>query len=41
VETQLGYKSVNFLKGIVVTDRFDDFVTQGSIQNGWAWYAGI
>lgn len=41
VETQLGYKSVKFLKRIVVTDRFDDFGKQGAIQNGWAWYAGI
>ena len=41
VETQLGYKSVKFLRRIVVTEAFDDHGAQGSIQNGWAWYAGI
>jgi DMSO/TMAO reductase YedYZ molybdopterin-dependent catalytic subunit len=41
VETQLGYKSMKFLKRIVVTEQFDDFGKRGSIQNGWAWYAGI
>ena len=24
VETQLGYKSMKFMRGIVVTERFDD-----------------
>ncbi len=41
VEKQLGYKSVKFLRRIVVTDKFDDHGKLGSIQNGWAWYAGI
>ena len=41
VETQLGYKSMKFLRRIVVTDRFDDNGSQGNIQNGWSWYAGI
>jgi DMSO/TMAO reductase YedYZ molybdopterin-dependent catalytic subunit len=41
VETQLGYKSMKFLRTIVVTDTFDDHGAQGNIQNGWAWYAGI
>jgi len=41
VETQLGYKSMKFLKRVVVTDRFDDGGKNGNIQNGWAWYAGI
>jgi DMSO/TMAO reductase YedYZ molybdopterin-dependent catalytic subunit len=41
VETQLGYKSLKFLRRIVVTDRFDDHGRQGNIQNGWSWYAGI
>jgi DMSO/TMAO reductase YedYZ molybdopterin-dependent catalytic subunit len=41
VETQLGYKSVKFLRRIVVTNTFDDNGSQGSIQNGWSWYAGI
>jgi DMSO/TMAO reductase YedYZ molybdopterin-dependent catalytic subunit len=41
VETQLGYKSMKFLRGIVVTSEFDDNGPYGSIQNGWSWYAGI
>jgi DMSO/TMAO reductase YedYZ molybdopterin-dependent catalytic subunit len=41
VETQLGYKSMKFLRGIVVTEAFDDHGSLGNIQNGWAWYAGI
>ena len=41
VETQLGYKSLKFLRRIVVTDRFDDQGRRGLIQNGWSWYAGI
>lgn len=41
VETQLGYKSVKFLRRIVVTEAFDDHGPNGSIQNGWSWYAGI
>ena len=38
VETQLGYKSVKFVRHIVVLDAFED---DGSIESGWAWYAGI
>jgi DMSO/TMAO reductase YedYZ molybdopterin-dependent catalytic subunit len=41
VETQLGYKSMKFLRRIVVTDDFDDHGRGGLIQNGWSWYAGI
>ena len=41
VETQLGYKSMKFLRRIVVTDHFDDHGRRGLIQNGWSWYAGI
>lgn len=41
VETQLGYKSLKFLRRIVVTDHFDDQGSRGNIQNGWSWYAGI
>lgn len=41
VETQVGYKSVKFLRRIVVTDTFDDPGLLGPIQNGWSWYAGI
>ena len=41
VETQLGYKSLKFLRRIVVTDRFEDPGKRGDIQNGWSWYAGI
>ena len=38
VETQLGYKSLKFLRRILVTDDFTDLV---NIRNGWSWYAGI
>lgn len=41
VETQLGYKSVKFLRRIEVVEKFDDFGKKGDIQNGWSWYAGI
>lgn len=41
VETQLGYKSLKFLRRIVVTDHFDDHGRRGLIRNGWSWYAGI
>jgi len=41
VETQLGYKSMKFLRSIVVTETFEDHGPIGNIQNGWAWYAGI
>ena len=40
VETQLGYKSMKFLRRIVVTENFEDGPF-GPIQNGWSWYAGI
>ncbi len=36
VETQIGYKSVKYLKRIVVTDEFVD-----TGDSGWAWYTGI
>jgi DMSO/TMAO reductase YedYZ molybdopterin-dependent catalytic subunit len=41
VERQLGYKSMKYLRRILVTDEFDDGGAKGSIQNGWAWYTGI
>ena len=41
VERQLGYKSLKFLRKIVVTDDFDDHGELGPIQAGWAWYTGI
>ena len=41
VETQLGYKSLKFLRQIVVTSEFDDHGSFGPLQNGWSWYAGI
>jgi hypothetical protein len=41
VETQLGYKSVKYLRRIVVKDQFDDLGKFGALQNGWSWYAGI
>jgi DMSO/TMAO reductase YedYZ molybdopterin-dependent catalytic subunit len=41
VERQMGYKSMKFLRRIVVTDEFEDGGVKGNIQNGWAWYTGI
>ena len=41
VETQLGYKSMKYLRRLVVTDRFEDPGERGPIKNGWSWYAGI
>jgi DMSO/TMAO reductase YedYZ molybdopterin-dependent catalytic subunit len=41
IETQLGYKSMKFLRAIAVTSEFDDNGPYGQIQNGWSWYAGI
>lgn len=41
VERQLGYKSMKYLRRIVVIDEFDDGGKKGSIVNGWAWYTGI
>lgn len=41
VETQLGYKSMKFLRRIVVTSEFEDHGPYGALQNGWSWYAGI
>jgi DMSO/TMAO reductase YedYZ molybdopterin-dependent catalytic subunit len=41
VERQMGYKSVKYVRRIVVADQFDDGGQAGSIQNGWAWYTGI
>ncbi len=41
VERQIGYKSLKFLRRIVVTDQFDDNGARGQIQNGWSWYNGI
>lgn len=41
VERQIGYKSIKFVRRIVVTDTFDDLGERGSIRNGWSWYVGI
>ena len=41
VERQMGYKSMKYLRRIVVADEFDDGGSSGNIQNGWAWYTGI
>ena len=44
VPRQLGYKSVKFLDRIVVTDSLDGFGDgkgQSSVNDGYAWYAGI
>lgn len=36
IENQIGYKSMKYLKRIVVTDEFVDMG-----DSGWAWYVGI
>jgi hypothetical protein len=41
LERQIGYKSMKYVRRLVVTDRFDDGGTSGSIRNGRAWYNGI
>jgi DMSO/TMAO reductase YedYZ molybdopterin-dependent catalytic subunit len=41
VERQMGYKSMKFVRRIVVSDEFEDGGKNGNIQNGWAWYTGI
>lgn len=41
VERQMGYKSMKYLRRIVVADEFADGDEKGNIQNGWAWYTGI
>jgi DMSO/TMAO reductase YedYZ molybdopterin-dependent catalytic subunit len=41
VERQMGYKSMKYVRRIVVTDDFEDGGNRGNIQNGWAWYTGI
>ena len=41
VERQIGYKSMKYIRRIVVTDVLDDGGAKGNIQNGWAWYTGI
>jgi DMSO/TMAO reductase YedYZ molybdopterin-dependent catalytic subunit len=41
VERQMGYKSMKYLRRIVVADAFDDGGEKGNIRNGWAWYTGI
>jgi DMSO/TMAO reductase YedYZ molybdopterin-dependent catalytic subunit len=41
VERQLGYKSMKYLRRIVVTSRLDDGGDKGNPKNGWAWYVGI
>lgn len=41
VETQLGYKSMKFLRRVVVTEQFDDGGKFGNIAAGYSWFAGI
>jgi DMSO/TMAO reductase YedYZ molybdopterin-dependent catalytic subunit len=41
LERQIGYKSMKYVRRIVVSDTFDDGGPSGSIRNGWAWYNGI
>jgi DMSO/TMAO reductase YedYZ molybdopterin-dependent catalytic subunit len=41
VERQLGYKSMKYLRRVVVTDELEDGGEKGNPKNGWAWYVGI
>ena len=41
VERQIGYKSMKYVKKIVVTETLDDGGEKGNPKNGWAWYVGI
>ena len=41
VERQIGYKSMKYLRKIVVTDNFVDGGDSIHIDDGWAWYNGI
>ena len=41
VERQLGYKSVKFIRKIVVANDFGDLGKGGPIGGGWAWYVGM
>lgn len=41
VERQLGYKSMKYVRSIVVTENLDDGGDKGNPKNGWAWYVGI
>ena len=41
VEKQVGYKSMKYVRRIVVTDEFDDLGQAGPLRNGWSWYVGI
>jgi len=41
VERQLGYKSVKFIRKIIVANDFGDLGEGGPIGAGWAWYVGI
>lgn len=41
LETQMGYKSMKYIKKIVVTSQLEDGGKKGNIKNGWSWYAGI
>lgn len=41
VERQLGYKSLKYIRHMVVTDTFADGGDKGDIASGWSWYTGI
>jgi DMSO/TMAO reductase YedYZ molybdopterin-dependent catalytic subunit len=41
VERAMGYKSLKFVRRIIVTDDFQDGGPDGNIQHGWSWYTGI
>jgi hypothetical protein len=41
VETQLGYKSIKFLRRIVVTEKFESLDKLSGLGAGFSWFAGI
>ncbi|MDX1384819.1 MAG: molybdopterin-dependent oxidoreductase [Thermoanaerobaculia bacterium] len=41
VERQMGYKSMKYLRRIVVTDEFNAGDPSFLMQAGWSWYTGI
>ena len=41
LERQMGYKSMKFVRRLIVADEFDDGGMSGSIQNGWAGTPGF
>ncbi|MBI2804243.1 MAG: molybdopterin-dependent oxidoreductase [Planctomycetes bacterium] len=41
LETQMGYKSMKYVARIEVKNELEEEDIEGTIQDGWSWYAGI